>query len=95
MRAPTVRSVRQGVIALAVAAIAIVIVAQYARLVARNVQFVAQLHAMQDGVQHLEARKLIQEQEIRRLSTAEGVMPEIHQHLWMVRPDEELIYVRR
>ena len=45
-------------------------------------------------IAELEARERRQQQTLRRLSTPEGAVPEIHAKLRLVGPHEEIIYVR-
>ncbi len=74
---------------------AVLIAVQYARIVERNVDYIQQVHAVQNDVATLEARRDEQLRQIKRLSDPQGAIPEIHDRLHMVGEHEAIIYLKR
>jgi hypothetical protein len=52
------------------------------------------LSSVQEDVEALRDHKRREERELRRLMDPEGAVPEIHERLHLVRPNEAIIYVR-
>ncbi|MBV8689968.1 MAG: septum formation initiator family protein [Candidatus Eremiobacteraeota bacterium] len=67
---------------------------QYAHVLGRNVAMVRELHSVQNDVKALQVRKHAQKREIKRLSDPAGSIPEIHERLHLVRPNETIIFLR-
>nr|MDQ2664205.1 hypothetical protein [Candidatus Eremiobacteraeota bacterium] len=67
---------------------------QYGRIVNENVALSHSLSAVRKDVRSLQDRKRQDQDEIRRLRDPSGAIPDIHDRLHLVRPNEVLIYVR-
>ncbi|HKU67455.1 MAG TPA: hypothetical protein VJP85_06760 [Candidatus Baltobacteraceae bacterium] len=67
---------------------------QFARIVNENIAMAHSLSSVQQDVATLRERKREEEHEMRRLLDPEGAVPEIHDRLHMVRPNEAIIYVK-
>jgi cell division protein FtsB len=82
---------------LTVAAIGVLIVSlvavQFARAIGENVAAARQLAAIRADIATLSRRRDEQQQELRRLRDPQGAIPEIHDRLRLVRPNEALIFV--
>jgi cell division protein FtsB len=77
------------------AALVFVLVAvQFGRIIHENVAMAQELSSVQGDVHTLEARRREQIRELRRLADPEGAVPEIHDRLRLVRPNEALIFVK-
>ena len=74
---------------------ALMIVAQYAHIVHRNVSYAMQLRDVRNDIATLERKRIAQQREIARLSDPEGAIPEIHDRLHLVGDHEAIIYVKR
>ncbi len=85
---------RFGVLAVA-GVVALMIAAQYAHIIHRNVSYMMQLRGVQDDISALERKRIDQEREIARLSDPQGAIPYIHDRLHMVGDHEEIIYLKR
>lgn len=66
---------------------------QFARVIDQNVALAHELSSTNDTIASLQARRAHQLREIRRLSEPEGSIPEIHDRLRLVAPNEVLIFV--
>lgn len=66
---------------------------QFARVIGQNVAAGHELASVRRQIVQLEKRRVEQEADIRRLRDPKGAIPEIHDRLRMVRPNEELIFV--
>ena len=79
------------------AAIGILIVTlvgiQFARAIGENLAAMQQLSQLRADITALRARRDEQQRELARLRTPEGAVPEIHDRLRLVRPNETLIFV--
>lgn len=78
-----------GVLLLIVALVAI----QFARAIGENVAAAHELSSIHRDISALERRRNEQEQTVRRLRDPQGAIPEIHDRLRLVRPNETLIFV--
>ena len=66
---------------------------QFVRVIAQDVGTARELSSVRRQIAQLEKRRAEQQAEIRRLRDPRGAIPEIHDRLRMVRPNEELIFV--
>jgi cell division protein FtsB len=82
---------------LAAAAVAVLvftlIAIQFARVIDQNVALASSLNATQADIASLQARRAWQLQQMRRLEDPEGALPEIHDRLRLVRPNEAIVFV--
>ncbi len=85
---------RFGVLAVG-AVVGLMIAAQFAHVVHRNVSYVLQLRGVNDDIAALERKRIEQQREIARLSDPQGAIPFIHDRLHMVGDREEIIYLKR
>ena len=67
---------------------------QFEGIVAKNIAVAHELSSSRADIAMLRERKARQLRTIRRLGTAAGAVPEIHERLRLVGPHEEIIYVR-
>ena len=66
---------------------------QFARAIGENVTAAHQLSALRSDIAALQRRRDEQRRELRRLRDPQGAIPEIHDRLRLVRPNEALIFV--
>jgi len=66
---------------------------QFARVIDQNIALANELGATQSNIAQLEARREWQLRQLRRLADPEGAIPEIHDRLRLVRPNEEIVLV--
>lgn len=69
------------------------VVIQFARAIGENVAAARELASIRSDVATLKARREDQLRELRRLRDPQGAVPEIHDRLRLVRPNEALIFV--
>jgi cell division protein FtsB len=82
------------IIASALALLVVTLVAiQFARAIGENWAAAHQLTAIRSDIATLQRRRDDQQRELRRLRDPEGAIPEIHDRLRLVRPNEALIFV--
>ncbi len=82
------------VIATALAALVLTLVGiQFARAIGENVAAARELSAIRSDIATLKQRRDDQRSELRRLRDPQGTVPEIHDRLRLVRPNEALIFV--
>jgi cell division protein FtsB len=81
-------------IACAVFALFAFVAVQYARVIGRNLSLSGELARTRLQIAQLEGRRSEQLREIRRLRDPAGAIPEIHDRLHLVGPNETLIYLR-
>ncbi len=67
---------------------------QFARIVNENVAMAHSLSSAQKDIFALRRQKRSEERQIRRLMDPQGAIPEIHDRLHLVRPNETIIYVK-
>jgi len=92
-RHPLVRSGRRFA-ALAVGSVfALLVVAQFARVVGTNLKLEADLRRTRSQIASYERRDLRLRRRIVRLRTARGAIPEIHERLRMLAPNERMVLV--
>jgi cell division protein FtsB len=77
---------------IALLVLALVIV-QFARAIGENIAAAHQLSAIRSDISALQRRRDNQERELRRLRDPQGAIPEIHDRLRLVRPNEAIIFV--
>lgn len=66
---------------------------QFARAIGENVGAAHELSSIHRDISALERRRDEQQRELRRLRDPQGAIPEIHDRLRLVRPNETLIFV--
>jgi hypothetical protein len=88
------RGTGRGAVAVLVAGVVALCGLQFEHIVAKNVALAQQLASSRERTVLLRERIVDQERAIARLSTPGGAVPEIHDELQLVRPNEEVIYVR-
>jgi cell division protein FtsB len=83
---------------MAVAAMVLVVATlvsiQFAHIVNENVAMARSLSSVQKDIGVLAHRKRSEQREIRRLMDPQGAVPEIHDRLHLVGPNETIIYVK-
>jgi hypothetical protein len=84
---------RLGVAALA-SVVFLLVGIQFARVIGENVAMAHELASVQSDIKVLEARKRTQLRELRRLADPEGAVPEIHDRLRLVGPNEAIVFVK-
>lgn len=67
---------------------------QFARVIDQNVALANALSTTQSEIGALEARRASQLRQLHRLEDPEGAVPEIHDRLRLVRPNEAIVFVR-
>ena len=67
---------------------------QFARVINQNVALARELSSTQADIDSLHTRRDHQLRELRRLESPDGSIPEIHDRLRLVRPNEAIIFVR-
>lgn len=66
---------------------------QFARAIGENVVAARELSSIRADIAALQKRRDEQQGELRRLRDPQGAIPEIHDRLRLVRPNEALIFV--
>jgi cell division protein FtsB len=66
---------------------------QFARAIGENLAAARQLSQLHSDIAALHARRDEQQRELTRLHDPQGAIPEIHDRLRLVRPNETLIFV--
>jgi cell division protein FtsB len=66
---------------------------QFARAIGENLGTARELSAIRSDITALERRRADQQREMQRLRDPQGAIPEIHDRLRLVRPNEALIFV--
>ncbi len=67
---------------------------QFARIVNENIAMARSLSSVEQDVDALRRHKRQEERELRRLLDPEGAVPDIHDRLHLVRPNEAIIYIK-
>ena len=81
-------------VAVAIALLIVTLVAvQFARAIGENLAAAHELSSLRLDITALERRRDDQQRELRRLRDPEGAVPEIHDRLRLVRPNEALIFI--
>ena len=73
--------------------VATLVVIQFARAIGQNLAAARELSTMRSDIAALRVRRAEQQQELKRLRNPEGAVPEIHDRLRLVRPNETLIFI--
>ena len=71
--------------------IALLVGIQFARIAGQNVAMTRQLTSVRSDIAGLERRRAQQQRELVRLEDPLGAVPEIHDRLRLVRPNEAII----
>jgi len=71
----------------------VLVTIQFARVAHQNIALAEELSTTQADVTALQSRQAEQLRELRRLRDPEGAVPEIHDRLRLVRPNETIIFV--
>ncbi len=81
-------------VAVSVAVLIILLVGvQFARAIDQNVAMARELSSVRSDIDALKLRRERQRRELVRLEDPQGAVPEIHDRLRMVRPNETIIFV--
>jgi len=78
--------------ALALLVVSLVVI-QFARAIGENLAASRELSTIRSDIGALERRRADQQREMRRLRDPQGAIPEIHDRLRLVAPNEALIFV--
>ena len=92
--AGAVRIVSRLVVAVFAVVVFTLVSVQFARIVKENVAMANSLSSVQRDIANLKAHNAREQREIRRLLDPQGAIPEIHDRLHLVRPNEAIIYVK-
>jgi hypothetical protein len=74
--------------------VAVLIGIQFLHVLNDNVSAMRELSGVQSDITALQSRERFQLREIQRLQSPEGAVPEIHDKLRLVRPNEAIIFLR-
>jgi cell division protein FtsB len=66
---------------------------QFTRIIGQNVAMARELSSVRNDITTLRLRREREQREIERLESPDGAIPEIHERLRLVRPNEVLIFV--
>jgi hypothetical protein len=88
------RGVGRGVFVAVILGVLTMVAIQYARIVHRNVVLAHALWVVQTDITHLESEKDRRSATITRLSDPQGAIPEIHDRLHLMKPNESIIYLK-
>lgn len=83
------RIVAAGITLLVVTVVAV----QFARAIGENVSAARELSSIRSDIGALKAQRERQRRELLRLRDPQGAIPEIHDRLRLVRPNEAIIFV--
>lgn len=83
---------RMTAAALALLVVTLVVI-QFVRAIGQNLAAAHELSAIHSDITALERRRNEQQRELRRLRDPQGAIPEIHDRLRLVGPNEALIFV--
>jgi hypothetical protein len=83
---------RMTAVAIALLVVALVAV-QFARAIGENLAAAHELSSIRTDISALEKRRDDQRRELIRLRDPQGAIPEIHDRLRLVRPNEAIIFV--
>ena len=67
---------------------------QFARVIGENLALANDLSSTQSDIDALQARRDWQIRRLRRLEEPEGAVPDIHERLKLVLPNEAIIFIR-
>ncbi len=66
---------------------------QFTREIGENISTARELSSLRSDIGALQSKREEQERELRRLQDPQGAIPEIHDRLRLVRPNETIIFV--
>jgi hypothetical protein len=69
------------------------IIVQFARAIGENVGTARELSSIRSDISALQKHRDEQQRELQRLRDPQGAVPEIHDRLRLVRPNEAIIFV--
>jgi hypothetical protein len=92
--ARNLRVVTRFSVALLVLVVSTLVGVQFARIIDQNVAMAREYSSTKHDISALQARKRQQIRDLRRLSDPAGAVPEIHDRLRLVRPNEAIIFVK-
>ncbi len=93
-RTPLVLSLAGRVTAVLVALLFFTLITvQFARVINQNVALARELSSTEDDINTLHGHRDHQMRELRRLESPDGSIPEIHDRLRLVAPNEAIIFV--
>lgn len=92
--AQVVRLLSRMAIAAMVVVAATLVSIQFAHVVNENVAMARSLSSVKKDIGVLNRRRRTEQREIRRLMDPQGAVPEIHDRLHLVGPNETIIYVK-
>jgi cell division protein FtsB len=69
------------------------VIVQFARAIGENLAAGHELSVLRSDIGSLERQREDQERELRRLRDPQGAIPEIHDRLRLVRPNEQIIFI--
>lgn len=72
----------------------VLIAIQFGRIIRENVAMANQLSAVKTDIRDLQLRRRDQLRQIKRLADPRGAVPEIHDRLKMVGPNEAIIFIK-
>lgn len=84
---------RLGTVAM-FALVAVLVGVQFERAIAANIAMASQLASVRGDIQTLQLKRAMQVRDIERLGTPKGAIPEIHDRLRLVGPNEALIFIK-
>ncbi|HVS45424.1 MAG TPA: hypothetical protein VMS32_02045 [Verrucomicrobiae bacterium] len=73
----------------------VLIAIQFARIVQENLAMANKLSSVNADVRDMQVRRREQLREIKRLADPRGAVPEIHDRLKMVAPNEAIVFIKR
>jgi len=77
-----------------IAIVAALVTIQFWRVFEANYVMSQRLGSIQNDVRTLEARRRSQLRDLQRLSDPQGAIPEIHDRLRLVRPNEAIVFLK-
>jgi len=90
---PVLRLVGRVTAAAVALSLVVLVAVQFARAIGQNLATARQLSLIREDITALQRRRDEQQRELHRLSDPQGAIPEIHDRLRLVRPNETLIFV--
>lgn len=66
---------------------------QFTREIGENISTARELSSLRSDIGALQSKREEQQRELRRLQDPQGAIPEIHDRLRLVRPNETIIFV--
>lgn len=90
---PALRLVGRVTVAAFTLLVVTLVAIQFARAIGQNMSAARELSAIHSDITALQRRREEQQRELRRLRDPQGTIPEIHDRLRLVGPNEALIFV--